>query len=82
MLRWLATAAVVLLLALDWALPSTGIGRRGTDSQPRADVVGAVVQVGEELPDFTLDDIDGTAVRISDFRGQRVLITFERSVDW
>jgi len=82
MSRWLATAAVLLLLAFDCALPFTDIGRRGTDSQPRADVISALVEVGEMLPDFTIDDIDGTPVRIADFRGQRVLITFERSVDW
>jgi cytochrome oxidase Cu insertion factor (SCO1/SenC/PrrC family) len=82
MLRWLATALILLLLALDAALPYTQIGRRGNDAQARADVHGAVARVGESLPDLELADLDGTPVRLSDFRGRRVLITFERSVDW
>jgi cytochrome oxidase Cu insertion factor (SCO1/SenC/PrrC family) len=82
MLRWLATAAILLLLALDAALPSTSVGRRGTEAQVRADVESASVRVGEKLPDFELRDIDGTPLRLADLRGHRVLITFERSVDW
>ena len=82
MLRWLATAGILLLLALDGALPSTPVGRRGNDAQVRADVASASVRVGEKLPDFELRDIDGTPLRLADLRGQRVLITFERSVDW
>ena len=82
MLRWLGTAVILLLLAIDAALPSTPIGRRGSDAQVRADVESASVRVGEKLPDFALDDIDGTRLRLADLRGRRVLITFERSVDW
>ena len=82
MLRWLATAAILLLLALDLALPATSVGRRGTDVNARSDVASAVVRVGEPFPDFALDDIDGTPVRLADLRGHQVLITFERSVDW
>jgi cytochrome oxidase Cu insertion factor (SCO1/SenC/PrrC family) len=82
MLRWLATAAIAGLLLLDWLLPSTDIGRRGTEAQLRADVPHAVGRVGERLPDFTLPDLDGQPVRLADLRGHPVLITFERSVDW
>jgi cytochrome oxidase Cu insertion factor (SCO1/SenC/PrrC family) len=82
MLRWLALVVILLLLALDGALPYTQIGRRGNDMQARADVRGAVARIGGTLPDIALNDIDGTPVRISDFRGRRVLITFERSIDW
>ena len=82
MLRWLATVVLLLLLVLDAALPYTPIGRRGSDAQARADVRGAVARVGETLPEIALADLDGTPVRLSDFRGRRVLITFERSVDW
>ena len=39
-------------------------------------------RTGEVLPDFTLRDLDGVPVRLSDLRDQRVLLTFERSVDW
>ena len=50
--------------------------------QAREDIRGANARVGGMLPDIALEDLDGTPVRISDFRGRRVLITFERSVDW
>jgi protein SCO1 len=34
------------------------------------------VQVGEAVPDFTLTDQDNRAVKLSDFRGKAVLLTF------
>jgi peroxiredoxin len=40
------------------------------------------LRVGAMMPNLDLMTIDGTRLRISDFRGKRVLITFERSVDW
>jgi peroxiredoxin Q/BCP len=33
-------------------------------------------QIGEPAPDFTLPDQDGTAVKLSQFKGQRVVIYF------
>ena len=82
MLRWLATAAIVALLALDLFLPSTSLGRRGTEAAARADIDGAVGAIGETLPDIALPNLEGDLVRLSDLRGHRVLLTFERSVDW
>ena len=82
MLRWIATLAILGLLALDGWLPSTMLGRRGIESRARLDVEDAVGRVGEFLPDIELVGLDGGTVRLSDFRGQRVLLTFERSVDW
>ncbi|MCZ6783596.1 MAG: hypothetical protein O7G30_09840 [Proteobacteria bacterium] len=82
MLRWLATAAIVALLALDLFLPSTSLGRRGTEAAARADIDGAVGAIGETLPDIALPDLEGDLVRLSDLRGHRVLLIFERSVDW
>ena len=82
MLRWLATIAVLALLALDFVLPGTSMGRRGTEAAVRSDVPGAVGAIGERLPDFTLPDLDGVPVRLFDLRGSRVILTFERSVDW
>jgi cytochrome oxidase Cu insertion factor (SCO1/SenC/PrrC family) len=82
MLRWLATAAIAGLLLLDLALPSLDIGRRGSEAALRSDVPHALGRVGERLPDFSLPDLDGTPVRLSDLRGHPVLLTFERSVDW
>lgn len=82
MRRWLGSLVIVVLLALVWALPSTEMGRRGTDPDPRSDVESATLRVGAMMPDLALTTIDGTRMRIADFRGKRVLITFERSVDW
>ena len=82
MLRWLATFGIAALLALDLLIPKTPLGRRGTEAAVRADVPTALGRVGEEFPDFTLPDLQGRAVSLFDFRGQRVLLTFERSVDW
>ena len=82
MLRWLATGVIGALLVLTIVLPSTSIGRRGTEAKLRSDVPHAVGRVGERMPDFTLPDLDGTPVRLADLRGHPVLVTFERSVDW
>ena len=46
------------------------------------EVEGAVGTVGPAMLDFHLTDLDGQPVRLSDFRGERVILTFERSLDW
>jgi cytochrome oxidase Cu insertion factor (SCO1/SenC/PrrC family) len=79
--RILATFGIVVLLLLDLVLPSTVIGRRGV-SAARNDVPAAAPRVGERMPDFSLVDLDGRVIRPSDLLGHRVLLTFERSVDW
>ncbi len=80
--RVLAAVGIVLLFVLNLALPYTSLGRRGTDTQLRFDVPGARGEVGQLLPTFMLLDLEGSPVRVSDFRGKRVLLTFERSIDW
>jgi hypothetical protein len=80
--RVLATGLILGLLALDVALPTTSIGRRGSSAAARSDVVGHAGAVGEPMADFALADLAGEIVRLSDLRGHRVLLTFERSVDW
>jgi hypothetical protein len=81
--RWLATLGILVLLALDLLLPRLPIARQGAEvGRRRADAPGAVGRVGEELPDLTLRDLEGRPLRIADLRGHRVLLTFERSLDW
>ena len=82
MIRWAATVAILALMALTVFLPQTSIGRRGTETTVRAHVGDRAGRIGEPMPDFALADLDGDVIRLSDLRGHRVLITFERSVDW
>ena len=80
--RILASVVIALLLVLDIALPYTPLGRRGTEARVRRDIPGAIGEIGQTLPPFTLLDLEGAPVRLSDFRGRRVVLTFERSIDW
>ena len=80
--RVLASLLILGLLALNAMLPATSLGRRGTEARQRTDIAGAVGEIGDYLPDLAFVDIDGNPVRLSDYRGDRVLLTFERSVDW
>lgn len=81
MTRWLASAGILALMALVLVLPDTDLGRRGSDPALRLDAPAAVA-VGERLPALDLVDLDGEPLRLADLRGHRVLLTFERSVDW
>lgn len=40
------------------------------------------VEVGAEAPDFVLKDSNGQSYRLSDFRGQNVVLEFFRSGSW
>jgi hypothetical protein len=80
-LRGLASLLVAGLLVLNFVLPSSPIGVRGRDAQVRADIASALA-VGEPLPPLELFDLDGRRHTREDLLGHRVLITFERSVDW
>ncbi len=82
MLRWIATAIIVLLFVLNLALPSTSIGRRGSDTQARSDIPLAAGEIGKPIPSFRLTSISGEAIDSSQLLGHRVLLIFERSVDW
>jgi peroxiredoxin len=39
-------------------------------------IVSNLLKVGEKAPDFRLQDLDGNWVRLSDFRGKKVLLDF------
>ena len=82
MLRWLATALIAVLLLLDVALPFTPIGRRGNEAATRSEVAGADAWLGTRLPALALQDLEGAPFSVDALRGHRVLLTFERSVDW
>jgi hypothetical protein len=80
-LRGLATLVLVALFALNLALPTTSIGRRGSETEVRTDVVSELL-VGKRLPRLDLVGLDGRVFTREDLLGHRVLLTFERSVDW
>jgi cytochrome oxidase Cu insertion factor (SCO1/SenC/PrrC family) len=82
MLRWLATASILGLLVLDFALPATPLGRRGNEAAARAEVPTGFARIGVPLPDLALLDLSGEPLDLADFRGHPLLVTFERSVDW
>lgn len=64
----LATALVSGVYLLRWYL------ERANTPQPR--LVGQAIQVGAPAPDFTLPRLGGGDVRLSDYRGQVVLVNF------
>jgi hypothetical protein len=82
MLRWLATAAIAALLVLNLWMPSSSLGRRGNEAKARLDEPAAFASVGSALPQLALLDLEGRPFPLENLRGHRVLITFERSVDW
>lgn len=82
MLRWLATVVLVALFALNLWMPSSPIGRRGSERTVRAHVPAAAEWVGEKLPDLVFEDLDGRVVSSADLLGHPLLLVFERSVDW
>ncbi len=82
MTRWLASAALALLFALNAALPHIPFARRGSERSVRAHVAAASQLVGQALPALTFEDGAGRAVRLGDLVDRPILLIFERSVDW
>ena len=80
--RWIATFALAALLALDLLLPHLPLARRGTERAVRAHVPAASEWIGQKLPDFAFEDLDGRPAHTVDLRGHPLLLVFERSVDW
>ena len=80
-LRAFASLIVVGLLVLNSMLPSSAMSARGTENRVRTDVETQLA-IGQSLPELKLFDLDGRSYSREDLLGHRVLITFERSVDW
>jgi len=80
-LRGLASLIVIGLFALNMMLPSAPMTARGSENLVRADLETELA-IGRPLPDLELFGFDGRRVTSEDLLGHRVLITFERSVDW
>ncbi|HIF94574.1 MAG: hypothetical protein ABGX04_13765 [Myxococcales bacterium] len=80
-LRSLATLVLMGLLGLNLGLPTSSMTYRGSEDKIRNDVTSELL-VGQSLPPLGLIDFDGQSVTREDLLGHRVLMTFERSVDW
>lgn len=77
--NWIGTGLCVSLLLL---VAIMGHGFHGI-AVVKADVPAAAGAVGGRLPDFTLPDIEGNQVTLSQFYGRGpILVTFDRSLDW
>ena len=68
----LAVAAFAILQWQDDAPASRQ--RDDTNTQPASP--NGVVEAGAPAPDFELRGVDGESVRLSDFRGRPVVVTF------
>jgi hypothetical protein len=80
-LRGLATLVLMALLGLNLFLPISSFGHRGSEDKVRTDVASRLL-VGQRLPPLELLGFDGRTYTQKDLLGHRVLLTFERSVDW
>jgi len=80
-LRGLASLVVIGLFALNLMLPTFASTARGSENRVRMDIESRLA-VGRRLPELELFAFDGRRVTREDLLGHRVLITFERSVDW
>ena len=77
--KWIGTAGCVVLLMAVWAESAHFHG----SPIVRNDIGTAVGQIGGKLPDFTLPDLAGKSVTLSQFYGKGpILLTFDRSLDW
>lgn len=80
-LRSLASLVLLVLLGIVLLLPSQPLAARGPEHRVRQDVETALA-LGQGLPEFELHGLDGRVVTRADLSGRRVLLTFERSLDW
>lgn len=80
-LRSLASMVVLGLLVLNLMMPSSAMMARGPEMRVRSDLETNLA-VGRTLPKLSLVGLDGRVHTREDLLGHRVLLTFERSVDW
>lgn len=80
-LRTLASLVVLALIGLNFLLPTWPMTERGPENRVRQDVETTLAP-GRSLPPFTLQDLEGRPFGPADLAGERVLLTFERSLDW
>jgi cytochrome c biogenesis protein CcmG/thiol:disulfide interchange protein DsbE len=83
--RRLTTLTVMVVTAVVIATVAVAMNQRATTANGVTDVTiagdptGAAPTIGQPAPDFAATTVDGKAVRLSDFRGQPVWLTFGAS---
>lgn len=66
-----------LLVALSYSPVLAQLGPKDGPNQPPTDLDR--IKVGQPAPDFTLENIEGTKISLSDYRGKkRVVLVFYR----
>ncbi len=71
------TIAVLVLAGLTSAAAFAQLGPKEPTTQPATDLNR--VKAGQAAPDFTLEDSDGKALSLADFRGKKsVVLVFYR----
>ena len=71
------TIAAIILASLVSASAFAQLGPKEPTTQPATDLNR--VKVGQAAPDFTLEDSDGKALSLADFRGKKsVVLVFYR----
>jgi len=67
-------AGVLVIVGLLWLIESNALLQMRAAQEAR--VGGGALRIGAPAPDFRLLRLDGAEARLSDYRGQRVLINF------
>ncbi len=77
MKKWILVVVVVGLLGwavYDFVLSDSDTAEETTTEEKAAEEVG--IEVGDTAPNFTLETLEGEEVKLSDYRGQKVLLNF------
>ena len=72
--RYLAAGTIVVVIAVLFVVQEMG-GSSGSGDEPGL-LDDAVVEIDQPAPDFELRSLDGGTVRLSEFRGQTVVLNF------
>jgi|SRR5690625_1349421 len=74
MKKWMII--VVLVGLLGWAVYDFVISDSSTQTNTNANDTAIGFKKGERAPDFELNTFDGETVKLSDFRGEKVIVNF------